>query len=56
MLSHDNIIDKIEEFGHPIDRKGMCYGIAMMGLQAILLKDTTTLQRRFSLLSRIPKG
>ena len=56
MLSHDDIIDKIEEFGHPINRPGMCFGIALMGLQAILLKDTATLKKRLNLLSEIPKG
>lgn len=56
MLSHDELIDKIEEFGYHINRMGMCFGVALMGLQAILLKDTATLQERLNLLRQIPKG
>ena len=56
MLRHRDVIDKIDEAGYPINRSGMCFGIALMGLQAILLKDTDTLQKRLKLLHQIPKG
>ncbi|OGT46886.1 MAG: hypothetical protein A3E83_09010 [Gammaproteobacteria bacterium RIFCSPHIGHO2_12_FULL_41_20] len=40
------LIKKIKELGYPVDEEGMCYGIAAMALQAILVGGLADFKRR----------
>lgn len=45
-------LDSIEPFGLRIDKKGMCFGVSRMGMQALLARDVSTFDDRFFYLNR----
>src|SRR5438105_4761138 len=53
MLTHDKLIKFLELSGYSVDKKGMCYGIASMGMQACLSLDMPTFIRRLDLLEKL---
>jgi ankyrin repeat protein len=56
MLSHTKLLNQLKELGHIVKEKGVCYGLASMGLQAILLNDIQSLKDRLDLLAEIPEN
>lgn len=51
---HKSLIDKMSVTRYRNVEPGICYGVASVGLQAILLRDTTTYDERISCLYSIP--
>ena len=51
-LSHGGFIRRMEGSGYKADHKGMCHGIAMMAVQAIVIGQFYKFQKRISLLSK----
>ncbi len=56
MLTHQQLVNKIDECKYPIGKKGMCFGVAIMGAQAVMARDIQTFHRRIKLLEEIEKG
>lgn len=54
-LSHDDLISLIGELGYPVEKGGMCFGLAAMGMQAILAEDLETFNQRIEYLEYIKK-
>lgn len=44
-ISHGSLVEIIGEF-YPVDPLGMCYGFAVMGMQAIIANDLQTFDQR----------
>lgn len=47
------LIEFIQALGYPFQKKGICFGLAQMGTQAVLLEDTDTFYRRLHRISTI---
>lgn len=52
-LSHDKLIDFVKQLKYPIDSNGMCYGLSVMAMQAILANDFDTFNRRLNAMASI---
>ena len=53
MLSHDKLLACLIYLGYPVNIKGMCYGVALMGAQAILANDMKSFRERLNYLKQI---
>lgn len=45
-MIHDKITRALKTLDYESDEKGVCFGIAYMGMQAVLLKDIETFNKR----------
>ncbi len=53
MSLHDLMIQQLKSLNYRISEKGICCGIAMMGMQAILADELTVFNNRIITLSQI---
>ncbi len=51
-LNHDTLVEMIGELNYPIGIEGMCYGFAVMGMQAALLNDFQSFSKRLEFLQK----
>lgn len=51
--SHKSLIQCMQKLGHKIESEGVCFGVAHMGMQAILAKDIDTFDSRLEVIAGI---
>jgi ankyrin repeat protein len=52
-LSHQSLIKLLKALGFTGNKKGVCYGLAVMGMLAVLANDLKTFNRRLEMLANI---
>lgn len=52
-ISHRELLQYMKQLGYEINEKGMCYGFAHMGMQAILADDLETYNRRLEIIEKL---
>lgn len=53
MMKHSQLIELLQALDYPIHEDGVCFGVAAMGMQAILACDVDTFQKRLAAIDKI---
>lgn len=52
--NQDWLIKRMQKCNYDCDEQGVCQGVSYMGMQAILVRDTSTFDKRFQIINKIP--